>query len=158
MRNMQRVIIGLILGGWCWVIATPVVLAQTDSGYQGNQAMHQLASLVAPDPDMEINIYPQPNTRKPRVGYGINGDAVTVVEQTGSNGGTTWNRIQFEGSPESAGWVQLEYLSIQPAHQQEQGNSSNPQPDTYLGNQSSSQDASSSRQQQYQSDQQRNYR
>ncbi|MGP1386572.1 MAG: SH3 domain-containing protein [Thainema sp.] len=136
-------------------LAIPHALAQPS---QSNQAIHQPASLVAPDPEMEINIYPKPDTRTARVGFGLSGDPVTVLEQVGSNSGTTWNRIQFEGATEAAGWVQLDYLSLQSSDQQGQ---SNPASGGYLGNRSSQQAQQSRQQSSFQryrqQDQQRNY-
>jgi len=166
-KQIQQIVVSVLVsvlcGVWLWAIATPPAIAQTaiaqiQNSYQGNQAMGISASLVAPDPDMEIDIYPQPNTRKPRIGYGINGDPVVVLEQTGSNTGTTWNRIQFEGAEDAEGWVQLEYLSIQISTQQDQGYQSNANPDRYMGNRSSRQQQQSSLQDKYQRNQQQNYR
>ncbi|MEO1349987.1 MAG: hypothetical protein AAFW84_14485, partial [Cyanobacteria bacterium J06635_15] len=52
--------------------------------YQGNQAINQPATLVSPEPTTEIAIYPKPEPRQRRSGYGIGGDRVTVLEQVGS--------------------------------------------------------------------------
>lgn len=134
MQGCWRIILGLALCVTCWAIAPTLAYAQADGAYLGNQSMQIPASLIAPDADMKIAIYPQPNTRQPRIGYGLNGDPVIVVEQTGSNDGTTWNRVQFEGSPDAEGWVQMEYLSIQPAESPPSTSQANGQPDRYLGN------------------------
>lgn len=157
MQKMRWIMVGGMLALWLWAIAPTIAIAQTQSAYQGNQAMGQPASLVAPDPKLEINIYPQPNTRKPRVGFGVNGDPVVVLEQTGSNGGTIWNRIQFADAPDSEGWVQLEYLSIASTDSQAQGNQSNPRLGGYMGNQSGGRSPASGTQNQQQA-QPQNYR
>lgn len=161
MPMLWRIMSGILLSLWFWTVAGPAIAAPADassqsSQYQSNQAMSQPASLVAPDPEMEINIYPQPDTRKSRIGYGLNGDAVRVLEQTGSNGGTVWNRIQFEQTPDSEGWVQLEYLSIQSPDQQVQGNQPR-SPGGYMGGSKSQQRSSGQAQTYYQQDQQQNY-
>lgn len=79
-----------------------------------NQEMSQSASLVAPDPEVKIEVYLQPEANKKKVGYGVNGDAVTVLEQVSGNQSVVWNHIRFEG-PSSAeeqaeGWVQSSFL------------------------------------------------
>lgn len=152
---LQRIALSLLIGFMMFGLAIPPALAQPN---QSNQAIHQSASLVAPDPDMEINIYPKPDTWTARVGFGLSGDPVTVLEQVGSNNGTTWNRIQFEGATEAAGWVQLDYLSLQSSDQQGQSNQAS---GGYLGNRSSQQAQQSRQQSSFQrhrqQDQQRNY-
>lgn len=152
MRLFLRVTSGVLLSLWLWVIALPAIAAPATDSYQSNQAMSQPASLVAPDPEMEIDIYPQPNTGEPRVGYGMNGDAVRVLEQTGSNGGTVWNHIQFENAPDSEGWVQLEYLSIASTDRQEPRSQSRPS-GGYMGSGASQQRSSRRTQTYYQQDQ-----
>ncbi len=144
MKRMRRYLMAMIVGLWVWAIAPLPMMAQSIAS-PGNQALNLSASLVAPDPDMEIAIYPQPNTRRPRIGFGLNGDPVTVVEQTGSNGGVTWNRIQFEGADDAEGWVQLEYLSIQSEAPPDQTTQSNYGRDRYMGSRAHRNQASASR-------------
>lgn len=104
---------------------------------QSSPAANLAARLVAPDPNGEISIYPQPDTRQPRLGYGRNGDQVTVLERIGRNDGTTWHRIQFLAPSQAQGWVQGEYLSIPDQHQG-QRNQSRPESGGYLGQQGQS--------------------
>lgn len=158
MQGCWRIILGLVLCLVWWALAPTFSYAQADGAYLGNQSMQISASLIAPAPDMKIAIYPQPNTRQPRIGYGLNGDPVIVVEQTGSNDGTTWNRVQFEGSPDAEGWVQMEYLSIQSAESPQSPSQTNGQPDRYLGSRSAQQRSLPFPPTYQQQDQPRNYR
>ena len=80
--------------------------------YSGNQAIDQPASLVAPEPDAKITVYLRPEASKSRVGYGANGDAVTILEQVSDNQSVTWNHIRFENSPYAEGWVQDEFMLL----------------------------------------------
>lgn len=79
---------------------------------QGNQALQQSATLIAPKPSDKISIYPQPDRRKRRIGYGMGGDAVTVLEQVGSNQGVTWHHIRVDAPPYTNGWVQENFLLL----------------------------------------------
>lgn len=143
MQRLRIALIGCWLGLGLWAIAPINVVAQAQEYLASNQGMEQAASLVAPEPEMKINIYPRPGTRQSPIGYGVDGDAVMVLEQTGSNAGTVWNRIRFEAAPDAEGWVQLEYLSLQSGEQQLQGNQ-NPsnQSGGYLGDRSAPQSGS----------------
>lgn len=131
------------------------------AGYQGNQsnqAIQQPARLVAPEPDAKIAIYPQPDTRKRRIGYGMGGDAVTVLEQVGSNQGVTWHRIRFDNDAANdaaaEGWVQGAFLLLQTASEpSRQGAQTADSGNRYLGGQAQSsyqnRSPSSSQQTQY---------
>lgn len=163
MKGFWRILVALMGVIGCWAIAPGHVFAQTDGAYVSNQAMALSASLVAPDPAMEIPIYPEPSQRQPRIGYGLNGDPVTVVEQTGSNDGTTWNRVQFKGAEDAEGWVQSEFLAIQQQASPQATQQGNATPNRYLGNRrgrspSASQPFYPQHNQQHQTDQRRNYR
>lgn len=104
--------------------------------YQGNQA-RKPAALVAPEPDTKISIYPNPETGQSQVGFGKSGDAVTVLEQIGSNQNTTWNRVRFDSPPYAEGWVQDEFVSLQSSKTQvNKLQQSGQQGDRYLGSQS----------------------
>lgn len=106
--------------------------------YPGNQAINQPATLVGPEPDTPIAIYPKPATRPGPVGYGISGDGVTVIEQVGSNQGITWDAVRFDNPPYAEGWVQAEFVSMPTAASQSNPSQQNPaQRDRYLGNQPS---------------------
>lgn len=80
--------------------------------YSRNQALDQPASLVAPEPDAKITVYLRPEASKSRVGYGANGDAVTVLEQVSDNQSVTWNHIRFDNPPYAEGWVQEEFMLL----------------------------------------------
>jgi len=155
MQKLFSVLVGCLMVLWLWAIAPSGAVAQAQESYPSNQGMEQSASLVAPEPEMKINIYSRPGTRQSPIGYGVDGDAVVVLEQTGSNEGTVWNHIRFEGAPDSDGWVQLEYLSLQSGEQQSQSSQGNARTGGYLGNRSTQ--SSSSRQSYSQTDQSSRY-
>ncbi|MEM7064635.1 MAG: hypothetical protein AAF572_15930 [Cyanobacteria bacterium P01_B01_bin.77] len=100
---------------------------------QENQLLQQTATLVTPKLDDKISIYSQPNTRKRRIGYGIEGDTVTVLEKVGSNAGITWNHIRFDNPPYADGWVQDKFLLLPTNTQKQQPSGRNG--NRYLGNQ-----------------------
>lgn len=115
------------------------------AGASGNQAIDRPAVLVAPEPDAEIAVYLRPEANKQKVGYGVNGDAVTVLEQVGDNQSLTWNHIRFDNPPYAEGWVQEAFLSPSATatpNQSQTLTGSNP----YLGNRQSSQQSSQTNQ------------
>lgn len=93
-----------------FILPTSFVFA---AGNQNNQAMNKSALLVASEPNARINIYPKPNTHNHRIGYGLSGDRVTVLEQVGSNEGYTWNHIRFDNSPYLEGWVREDSIFLE---------------------------------------------
>jgi hypothetical protein len=105
----------------------------------GNQAIDQPATLIGPEPDTQISIYPKPATRPGPMGYGISGDGVTVLEQVGSNQGITWDAVRFNNPPYTQGWVQAEFVSLPTAASQMPAKRQ-AQPNRYLGNQPSASD------------------
>lgn len=125
-KTTMSVLVSLIV-----LLALPT--ASWAAGSQGNQAIQQPATLIAPKPDDKIAIYPQPSTRKRRIGYGIGGDAVTVLEKVGSNKGVTWNHVRFDNPPYADGWVQEEFLLFPTDSPQQQSNGGNG--NRYFGNQ-----------------------
>lgn len=94
-------------------VLTVSVLPVGAEGNQSNQNINRPALLIAPDPDFQINVYPKPDTDKRRVGYGLGGDTVTVMEQVGSNQGYTWNYVRFEKSPQLEGWIREDFVEMQ---------------------------------------------
>ncbi|MGB3135239.1 MAG: hypothetical protein WBB18_00420, partial [Nodosilinea sp.] len=92
-----------------WLSAPPSSWAANRSG---NQSIDQPASLVAPEPDAKITVYRRPETSRNRVGYGMGGDAVTVLEQVSDNQSVTWNHIRFDNPSHAEGWVQEEFISL----------------------------------------------
>ncbi len=81
------------------------------SSNQSNQSLNQPSVLVAPEPSFKINVYPQPGIEKRRVGYGLGGDRVTVLEQVGSNEGSIWKHVQFADSSKLKGWIREEFVA-----------------------------------------------
>jgi hypothetical protein len=86
-------------------------LSSNQSSNQSNQSLNQPSVLVAPEPSFEINVYPQPGIKKQRVGYGLGGDRVTVLEQVSSNEGYIWKYVQFAGSSKLKGWIREEFVT-----------------------------------------------
>lgn len=80
------------------------------SSNQSNQSLNQPSMLVAP-PSFKINVYPQPGIEKQRVGYGLGGDRVIVLEQVGSNEGFIWKHVQFTNSSKLKGWIREEFVA-----------------------------------------------
>ncbi|MGD1905484.1 MAG: hypothetical protein ACFB0C_05740 [Leptolyngbyaceae cyanobacterium] len=113
----------------------------------GNQAIDQPTTLIGPEPETQIAIYPKPATRPGPLGYGISGDSVTVLEQVGSNQGITWDAVRFNNPPYAQGWVQAEFVSLPTAA--ETGSNQKAQPNRYLGNQQPQSKSQSGSQQQY---------
>ncbi|MGC1306423.1 MAG: SH3 domain-containing protein [Phormidesmis sp.] len=105
----------------------------------GNQAMDQPASLVGPKPDAKITVYLRPEASESHVGYGVNGDAVTVLEQVSDNQSVIWNHIRFDSPSHAEGWVQAAFISLKadtPGQSQRQSQRQSQQMaegDSYLG-------------------------
>ncbi len=78
--------------------------------YSGNQSVDQPASLMALEPNAKIAVYLRPEA-KSRVGYGVNGDAITVLEKVSDNQSVAWNHIRFDNPSHAEGWVQEEFIS-----------------------------------------------
>lgn len=120
------------------ILAAPTVSWAADSS--NNQAINQVASLIAPEADTKITIYLRPEVGKAKAGYGIDGDLVTVLEQVSDNQRLIWHHIRFDNPPYAEGWVQETFLSIEaPAASQGQNQQvgSSPLKNRYLGNQQS---------------------
>lgn len=108
----------------CSAIFVPFAWAD-NSNNQSNQSLNQPSVLVAPEPDFKINVYPKPGTDRQRVGYGLGGDRVTVLEQAGSNEGYLWNYVQFSDSPMLKGWIREEFVASDTQKIRQPQNSSN---------------------------------
>lgn len=86
-------------------------------GWAAEVSTDQAVTLVAPQAKAPIPIYLRPAPNQPNVGYGVNGDAVTVMEQVASflpeaDPSTAWNHIRLERDPYTEGWVQGKFLSL----------------------------------------------
>ncbi|WP_416674602.1 SH3 domain-containing protein [Egbenema bharatensis] len=141
--------IALLLG---WASPAPMVVAAN----QSNQDLNQPALLFSADSNHEISIYPKPDLHPHRIGYGMSGDRVTILEQTGSNEGKTWSYIRLDKPPYQKGWVREDNISVQVDTHQEftrsQGSPSLPQRD-YRSDRFDSGDQQSSNQYQQQKQQ-----
>jgi hypothetical protein len=69
-----------------------------------NSRATRLATLVASDPNSQINIRSEPSTEADALNYGMVGDAVEILEETKGEDGFTWYRISLEDADVS-GWV-----------------------------------------------------
>ncbi len=135
MATIRRLLSGLLLAAFTVTVAFTIVVMLPADGwaadYRGNQSINRPASLVAPEPDAEIAVYPQPEAGQRQVGYGANGDAVTILEQVSDNQSTTWNHIRFDNPPYAEGWVQSEFILTTDATGQSQQSAEG---NRYLGN------------------------
>ncbi|NEQ53685.1 MAG: hypothetical protein F6K11_26725 [Leptolyngbya sp. SIO3F4] len=100
-----------------WVSLVIYPLPGWAIGFLGSQTVDQPATLVGPRAKAPIPIYLRPAPNQPNVGYGINGDSVTVLEQLASflpeaDQDTAWNHIRLEHEPFTEGWVQGKFLSF----------------------------------------------
>ncbi len=59
----------------------------------------------------EINLFPEPSVRSPRIGAFRNGDGVTVLERRIDDDGENWARV-CSGS--TCGWVGADFLEPAP--------------------------------------------
>ncbi|MGB3789663.1 MAG: hypothetical protein WA949_16755, partial [Phormidesmis sp.] len=132
--------IALTLASTLWLSLSTVSWAAgysaNQSGSQGNQSFgnqstEQPANLVSPEPNAKIAIYLRPEEGKNRVGYGIDGDAVTVIEQVSDNQSKLWNHIRFDNPPYAEGWVPESSISLKSVDIQGQQQADG---DRYLGN------------------------
>lgn len=135
------------------IILITIPLSTLAEGNQSNQGMHQPAQLIGPNPNFEIRVYAHPGLEQKRIGYGVSGDRVTVLEQVGSNEGYTWNYIQFEPDSTVKGWVREDFIAFQdPSSRPPSIQNFSNQNSSYLGNQQrnqSDQGQGYSQQQQY---------
>ncbi len=81
----------------------------------GSQGM--TATLTGPRVDAPIPLSLRPAANQPNVGYGMNGDSVTVLEQLASflpeaDPSTTWSHVRLNDEPYTEGWVQGRFLSM----------------------------------------------
>ena len=85
---------------------------QQTNAVAGNQGMEQTARLIAPEPDDKITVYLRPEAGKAKVGYGVSGDTVTILEQLSDNQSVIWHHIRFETPPYAEGWVQDSFVAL----------------------------------------------
>ena len=113
----QRRFIGLII---CVAVLINLVVFPKLSWaveLQGSQPIEKTATLVGPKARAPIPLYLRPAPNQPNVGYGVNGDSVTVMEQLASflpeaDQSTAWNHIRLDNEPYTEGWVQGKFLLI----------------------------------------------
>ncbi|MEL6130747.1 MAG: hypothetical protein AAFN42_20475 [Cyanobacteria bacterium J06554_1] len=122
-RVFEQTCLKLAIAAMCLLTAVGLVPSWA-LALQANQSINQAATLVGPREKSPIPIYLRPAPNQPNVGYGINGDAVTVTEQMASflpeaDPSTTWNHIRLDNEPYTEGWVQGKFLSLEKADVQE---------------------------------------
>ena len=79
---------------------------------------HPTATLIGPRAEAPIPLALRPAANQPNVGYGMNGDAVTVMEQLASflpeaDPTTAWNHVRLNVEPYTEGWVQGKFLLLE---------------------------------------------
>ncbi|MEO0434712.1 MAG: hypothetical protein AAF151_23770 [Cyanobacteria bacterium J06656_5] len=117
-RVFKQTFLGVAIAAICLLTAVIIVPGPSWAmDLQDNQSINQAAILVGPREKSPIPIYLRPAPNQPNVGYGINGDAVTVTEQMASflpeaDPSTTWNHIRLDNEPYTEGWVQGRFLSM----------------------------------------------
>jgi hypothetical protein len=95
------------------VLLTGPIAPLMASNNQSNQAMDRPAILISPEPSFEIGVYPKPSSSPKRIGFGLGGDRLTLIEQVGSNEGDTWDYVRFENPKQIEGWVKDEFVALQ---------------------------------------------
>lgn len=88
--------------------------------YLGAEQIDQAATLTGPRTDAPVPLYLRPAANQPNVGYGMSGDAVTVMEQLASflpeaDASTAWNHVRLQVEPFTEGWVQGKFLLLDEA-------------------------------------------
>lgn len=105
MAKLKSLFVAIAASIAAWLIyLTPAASAQE---------MNQPAVLIPSKSQVEIKVYTNPGADQPDVGYGLEGDRVTVLEQINSDEGYTWDHIRFDNSPYAEGWVRADHLSFQ---------------------------------------------
>lgn len=91
---------------------SPAIAAS--ASLQKESTAEQTATLIGPKADAPIPIYLRPAANQPNVGYGRNGDTVSVLEEFGDflieenrvgDRAATWSHIRLENQPYTEGWV-----------------------------------------------------
>jgi hypothetical protein len=130
--------LGMVIAAILLLGVSPSTLAAGNQNQGSSQALAQPAMLIAPNPEFKVNVYPKPTLDQPRIGYGLAGDHITVLEQIGSNEGYAWNHVKFDAPPYIEGWVAGNFISILNADHRSQFSPSTQQgltQDRYLGSQ-----------------------
>ena len=112
---------------------------------QNNQGGDRLATLKAPSANFEISLYPKPDSKLDRLGFGLSGDEVTVLEQMSSNKRFSWYRVRFDNPPYVEGWMEGKYLMF--INQDNVAKPSISDKNRYLGNHASPTNSQANQQQ-----------
>ncbi|MEM6450338.1 MAG: hypothetical protein AAF703_08500 [Cyanobacteria bacterium P01_D01_bin.105] len=81
----------------------------TQNGQSSSTSFPQEAKLTADDTDVQINVASESSQQASSKGYGLVGDAVSVLDVTTGSDGTQWYQVKFEGS-ETVGWVEENFV------------------------------------------------
>ena len=73
-------------------------------------ASAQNAILKANNPDSQINLRSAPTTNSRKLGYGLVGDSVTILERSRGSNGYTWYKVQFPRS-KAMGWIRGDFVN-----------------------------------------------
>lgn len=80
----------------------------------------QSATLKAVQADAQINLRSQPTTQSSDKGYGLVGDAVTLLRSAQGEGDYTWYYVTFETSA-AEGWIRGDFIEVNGASAASQG-------------------------------------
>ena len=73
-------------------------------------ASAQNAILKANNPDSQINLRSAPTTNSRKLGYGLVGDSVTILERSRGSNGYTWYKVRFPRS-QAIGWIRGDFIN-----------------------------------------------
>ena len=107
---------------------------ESQNHHPNHQGSDRLGTLTAPSPNFEISLYPKPDPKLERLGYGLAGDRVTILQQMASNPKLSWYRVKFNNSPDVEGWIKGDYLIF--INQENNSSLSIPNKNRYLGDRS----------------------
>lgn len=83
-------------------------------------ASAQNAILRGNNPDSQINLRSAPTTNSRKLGYGLVGDSVTILERSRGSNGYTWYKVQFPRS-KAIGWIRGDFVNpVRPQRRQTQ--------------------------------------
>ena len=71
------------------------------------------ATLTASDPYSQINYRSMPSLSGRRLGYGLVGDRLTILDTSLAPNGYTWYKVRFEMAPYAEGWIRGDFVRRQ---------------------------------------------
>jgi len=68
------------------------------------------ATLTANNPYSQINYRSDPSLSGRRLGYGLVGDRLTILDSSAAPDGYTWYKIRFQVAPNAEGWIRGDFV------------------------------------------------